>query len=315
MAKKMTRRELAKAALASGALAAVAGKAGATRADRILDVTEYPWVKPALSKTEAEHAYFMGQVVARTRALIDSDEHEQIFNFGGGPEGSRAPEVDVDQAKKAGLGTFGIWTEHAPADLDLYQRILPRTCSMPDQPVVSLWTADYNQPNPVVRFRECGVMLKAVGADGEEGLYVHAMPVDSWVMLAVGHDWGYRKELCDLTVTREQTTVMQKDGKLYMSLELTGDEYPADAGSPLSEGADGRRLDGMVIYPKNPDLMLRTSNNRKPIVLEERKGMVKISVNRALDWAGLIPEGAVAPGYYRRFLNVGDYVIRKVWSS
>jgi hypothetical protein len=280
----------------------------------ILDVTDFPWIKdPVDPETDVEHAYLMGQVVARLRTLLDDDDVEQIVNFGAGASTRPTTEVDIDRLNAQGLGTFGIWTEISPADLDLYQRLLPANCSMPEKPVVSLWIADYNQPNPIVRYREAGVMLKALGADGKEGLYVHSMPVESWLMLVVGHDWGFRKELTDITVSRDRASVLQKDGKLYMSLELTGDDHPADVGP--SPAQDGSPLGAIVIYPRSPEVMLRTSYAGRPTILEERRKMVKITVNRALDWAGLVPEAAVAPGSYRRFVTIADHYFNKVRSN
>ncbi len=44
--------------------------------------------------------------------------------------------------------------------------------------------------------------------------------------------------------------------------------------------------------------------------------MVKISVNPSLDWAGLVPDGTIAPGYYQRYtIDGGDAYIKKVRSK
>ena len=279
-------------------------------------MTEFPWVKtPANPKTMEEYAYKMGQYVAHLRSLLDDDSIEMIWNGGAGP-GKNLFKPDVEQLNRAKLGTFGIFTAIEPVDLELYRRLLPVNFSMPKRPVVSLVNLDYNQSNPIVRYREGMVYLKGVGADGEEAWYVHAVPVETWLMLVIGHDWGFRKDLYDMTVTPQYSTVMQRNGDLYMSLELTDTSCPADTEWLVPQNHCGGHNNIAVIYPKNPDLMLRFGWTGEGVALEDDKKMVKISVNPDLDWAGLVPEGAIAPGFYQRYtIDGGDAYIKKVRSK
>ncbi len=279
-------------------------------------MTEFPWVKtPVNPKTMEEYAYKMGQYVAHLRSLLDDDSIEIIWNGGAGP-GKNLFKPDVEQLKRAKLGTFGIFTAFEPADLALYRRLLPVNFSMPERPVVSLVNLDYNQTNPIVRYREGMVYLKGVGADGEEAWYVHAVPVETWLMLVIGHDWGFRKDLYDMTVTPQYSTVLQRNGDLYMSLELTDTSCPADTEWLVPRNHCGGHNNIAVIYPKNPDLMLRFGWTGEGVALEDDKKLVKISVNPDLDWAGLVPEGAIAPGYYQRYtIDGGDAYIKKVRSK
>jgi hypothetical protein len=282
----------------------------------VLSVTEFPWITdPVDMKTHEEHAYMCGQHIARTRALLDDDNENMIINWGAGP-GNRVGTLVVEHANRDQLGPFGIFTAITPDDLDLYRRILPPHFSMPDRPVLSLVNLDYNQPNPIVRYKEGMVMLNGVGADGEEAWYVHSMPVETWLMLVMGHDWGFRKDLFDMTVTREKTTVTQKDGDLYMSLELTDTPCPAETQWLVPREACGGTNNMAVIYPRKPDLMLRFGWTGNGVVLDDETRMVRITVNRALDWAGLVPEGTVAPGFYQRYMvDGGDAYIKKVRSA
>ena len=283
----------------------------------LLPVTEFPWVKDPISPaSKEEHAYTAGQHIARTRVLPDDDEQTEIINWGAGP-GNRRSTLAVDKLKdRADVGPFGIFVAIEPDDLDLYRQILPVNFSMPARPVLSLVNLDYNQPNEIVRYKEGMVMLKGVGADGEEAWYVHSMPVETWLMLVMGHDWGFRKDLFDMTVTRQKTTVMQKNGDLYMSLELTDEHCPDGVDELVPQAACGGTNNMAVIYPKNPDMMLRFGWSGKGIALDDEKRMVRITVNRTLEWAGLVPDGATAPGFFQRYtVDGGDSYIKKVRST
>jgi len=280
----------------------------------ILSVTEFPWVKdPYNPKTHEEYAYTSGMHIARTRALLDNDDLTEIINWGAGPSPKKSIP-DIEKLKEnAAVGPFGIFVAIEPDDLDLYRRILPGKFAMPDKPVLSLINLDYNQPNPIIRYKEGMIMLRGVGADGEEAWYVHCMPVETWLMLVMGHDWGFRKDLFDMVVTREKTTVMQKNGDLYMSLELTADPWPENTEEPVPQEACGGTNNMAVIYPRNPEMVLRFGWSGKGYALDEEKRMVRITVNRDLEWAGLVPEGATAPGFYQRYVvGGGDSYIKKV---
>ena len=283
-----------------------------------LTVTDFPWVgTPVDFQTREEFAYGAGQTIARLRAMLDDDSIDLIVNRGAGPHPPQKPR-DVERLRETGAGTFGIFTAIEPDDLDLYRRILPAHFSMPDRPVLSLINVDYNQPNPIVRYKEGMVMLRGVGADGEGTWYVHSMPVETWLMLVMGHDWGFRKELFDMTVERDRTTVHRPDGQLYMSLELTSEACPDDTDWLIPQAHCGGHNDMAVIDPHNPDTVLRFGWTGAPEVLEETKRQVRITVDRSLDWAGLVPEGTTAPGYFQRYAIVdgigGDATIKEVRS-
>lgn len=280
----------------------------------ILSATEFPWVKdPFNPQTQEEYAYTSGMHIARTRALLNNDDLTEIINWGAGPSASQHTP-DIEKLKQnPDVGPFGIFVAIEPDDLDLYRRVLPENFAMPERPVLSLINLDYNQPNPIVRYKEGMIMLKGVGVDGEEAWYVHCMPVETWLMLVMGHDWGFRKDLFDMTVTREKTTVMQKNGDLYMSLEMTSDPWPDDADGIVPQEEIGGTNNMAVVYPRRPDTVLRFGWSGKGVALEEEKRMVKITVNRDLEWAGLVPEGTTAPGRFQRYIGGGgDSYIKKV---
>lgn len=281
----------------------------------ILTVHDFPWVKdPIKLQTKEEYAYLSGMHIARLRVLLDDDDIPVIYNMGAGRSASPAPVPDIEALKQQpDVGPFGIFVAIEPDDLDLYRKLLPENFSMPEKPVLSLVNLDYNQPNEIVRYKEGMVFLKGVGADGEEAWWTHCMPVETWLMLVMGHDWGFRKDLFDMTVTPEKTTVMQKNGELYMSLELTSDPWPGDADGIVPQEEVGGTNNMAVIYPKRPDTVLRFGWTGKGYALDEDKKMVKITVNRDLEWAGLVPEGTVAAGRFMRYtVGGGESYIKKV---
>ena len=276
-------------------------------------VMQHPWGVFLDAKTPEEMLYTSGRLVERVTAFIEDDERTEFINWGLGPTAaSDAPSPKPE----AGAGTFGTFVALKPADLDLYRAVLPENYSMPDQPALSLVTVDYNQPNPIARYREGMVLLNAIAADGEQTWYCHSMPVETWVVLAAGHAWGFRKDLFDITVTREGSTVRQRDGELYMSLELTPFAWGEDEDAVVPEGGLGGINNMSAVYPRDPDLVLRFCTTGGPEVQEEDRKKVKITVNRDLDWAGLVPEGTVASGLFQRTIpRPGtDSYIKKVRS-
>jgi len=98
-----------------------------------------------------------------------------------------------------------------------------------------------------------------------------------------------------------------------MSLELTPDDWPSDADGIVPLGEAGGTNNMAVVYPRNPDMVLRFGWTGESLALDEDKKMVRITVNRDLDWAGLVPEGTVAPGRYQRYVaGAGDTYVKKV---
>ncbi len=275
-------------------------------------VTDFPWISsPGNPETREQYAYTSGVLVQRLRNFFNDDSLTELVNWGAGPR-KKLPDLSKMEFKD-GVGVFGLYVALEPADLGLYRALLPENFSMPERPILSLVNLDYNQPNPIVRYKEGMVMLNAVAADGGETWYVHSMPVEDWLMLIMGHDWGFRKDLFDMTVTREGTTVMRKNGDLYMSLELTEDAWPSDADAIVPEGGTGGTNNMSVVYPSDPNMVLQFSSGGEARALDQDKRMVKIAVGEDVDWAGLVPEAAVAPGLYQRFVGgAGDSCIKKI---
>ena len=264
---------------------------------------------PLNPKTKEEHAYISGMLIQRVRQFINDRDLTEMINWGAGPT-KNVPDISK-MTFNDGVGRFGLFAAVKPDDLDLYRYLLPDFFSMPPEPILSLVTVDYNHPNPITRYREGMVMLKALDADGEEAWYVLSMPVETWLMMIMGHDWGFRKQLFDITVTREKTTVLEKNGDLYMSLELTPEDWTGGSEAVIPAGGCGGINNMAVIHPNSENLVLRFGYGQAHALDEERK-MIKISVNPDLPWARLVPQNGMATGFYQRYIAVGDSYIKKV---
>ena len=156
-------------------------------------------------------------------------------------------------------------------------------------------------------------MLKGNCPNGEETWFVLSMPVETWLMMEMGVDWGFPKRIYDITVSREKTIVRDK-GKIHFSLEFTPSPWLNKRAVIIPEG-DAWGINNMaVVHPKRPDIVLIFSYG--PISVQELvEGNVKITADRNQNWSGLIPEGLVSFGVFQRYVSVGNSVIRKIFSK
>ena len=99
---------------------------------------------------------------------------------------------------------FGVKTYLEPKDHSLYRRLLPEPFSMPDQPIVMIFVADYAKVFwPIPRYRELAVVLKGI-CKGEEAWHVITMPVTKWLPMLGGRYLGFPKYIAEeITLTRD----------------------------------------------------------------------------------------------------------------
>ncbi|MHA2281448.1 MAG: acetoacetate decarboxylase family protein [Promethearchaeota archaeon] len=260
-------------------------------------------------KNEVEHAYFSGMIIQRVRDFVKNDNVNELINWG---YGSRGKTIDPKTVKVAGdRGTNGIFTAFKPTNIDLYNSLLPKHLLTPEQPIVSLVTVDYNTGNSITRYNEGMVMIKGISPDGEETWFVLSMPVETWLMMEMGVDWGFPKRIFDITVTKEKTVVLDK-GIMHLVLEFTPDSTLNEEDVITPKG-DMWGINNMaVVHPIRKDIVLIFSYG--PISVQERtQGMVKVSADRNQPWSELIPEGLNISGVSQRSVPVGDSVIKKVY--
>lgn len=280
--------------------------------ERMLPVGEYPWYQPGQPETIEQFAFDMGLQSARIRDLLDDPSQNEIVNWGAGPANGTA-RLDTNRLKRReDVGLFGLFTTVAVSDMTLHRKLLHDHFDMPAEGKLSLAIVDYNQPNPVARSREAMVLLNGLAQNGVETWYVYDMPVDPWIPLALGHDWGFRKSLHDLTIERNGATARTKTGELVFALTRVDAPENEDA-SPLVPMVQGAGMMNMAtIDPKHPDTVLRWFATDGFAVLEEASGFVSIEVDPTLEWAELLPANLVAPGCFLRGVAAGDLVIQKI---
>jgi hypothetical protein len=248
-------------------------------------------------------------IIQRVRDFVKNDSVHELINWGYGP---RSKTIDPKTLKIGGdAGTNGIFTAFQPKNIDLYQSLLPKHLAMPEQPIVSLVTVDYNTGNSITRYNEGMIMIKGKCPDGEETWFVLSMPVETWLMMEMGVDWGFPKRIFDITVKKEKTLVLDK-GVKHLALELTPNSSLEEKDVIIPKG-DAWGINNMaVIHPIRKDILLIFSYG--PISVQERiRGMVNASVDRNQPWSGLIPEGLNIPGVSQRYIPVGDSLIKKVY--
>ncbi len=262
-------------------------------------------------KNEVEHAYYSGMIIQRVRGFVNDEEAMELINWG---SSSRAKPVDPKSVRiKGDTGTNGLFIAFKPTNIELYEKLLPPHLSVPVIPVVSLVTVDYNTGNSVTRYNEGMVMIKGVCSDGTETWFVLSMPVETWLMMEMGVDWGFPKRLFDITVKNEKTLVLDK-GITHLALEMTQNS-PSDESDILIPSGDAWGINNMaVIHPIKKDILLIFSYG--PISVQERIfSKIGVSVDQTQPWAGLIPEGLISNGVFQRYISVGDSAIRKKFQN
>jgi len=260
-------------------------------------------------KNEVEHAYFSGMIIQRVRDFVKNDEVNELINWGYGP---MVRTIDPKIVKIRGdRGTNGIFSAFKPTNIDLYKTLLPKHLLMPEQPFVSLVTVDYNTGNSITRYNEGMVMIKGLCPDGEETWFVLSMPVETWLMMEMGVDWGFPKRIFDIKVTKEKTIIRDKS-VTHLALYFIPAPSLNEEDVIIPQG-DMWGINNMaVMHPIRKDFMLVFSYG--PISVQERvQGMVSVSVDRNQPWSGLIPEGLNISGVLQRSVPVGNSLIKKVY--
>ena len=267
---------------------------------------------------EAEYIASGRPTVERIQEFIDDPTRDELLNMGAGPgSGRTVPDDTVDSMVAAGIGTSGIFTVVEPADLDLYRSYMYSPLSMPDKPEVAAILVDYNHTgNPITRYQEGFISVKAKRPDGKEAWLVVSMPVPNLLMCYMGVAWGLPKYVCDeMTVTPTRAEAIY-EGEVRFSLEM--------ALASLDEDDDAlqKRIaiamgNALTFHPTKGGTCLINWYGRGrggARLAEWQTGMVKVYVRPQDRWAGLIPANSETPGFYRRVVATGggDMIWEKV---
>jgi len=265
-------------------------------------------------KDELDRLVLSRIIIDRVRQFVEDPGTDELLNMGGGTRPALPPEK-VDEMAKAGVGTSGIFTAVEPADLELYRSFMYPPLSMPDKPEVGVILVDYNHTgNPVMRYQEGFVSVKAMCPDGKEGWLVLSMPVPTFYHCLEGNCWGLPKYVADeMTVTPTKAEVIY-EGEVRLSLELTPGPVEEDEGALRARIAVA--MSAVTFHPTKGGACLIRWFGRgggPPRVAEWQTGMVKVYVRPEDPWAGLIPANSVTPGFHQRVVGGGgDIIFQKV---
>jgi len=269
-----------------------------------------------------EYEYLVGnrRLIDRTQKFIEDDDVTELVNWGAGSsQGRMVPAEFTESWRRNGQGTNGIFTVTEPADLKLYKSYLRKPLSMPDKPEVSFSLVDYHRGNPITRYQEGWIMIKAKMPNGKEAWYSVSVPVPNLNMCWMGVVWGIPKYVADeMTITPTKNEV-KYEGAVRYSLELTPGKVPS------KKALEDYKMFGMdnavTLVPRKDgsttmiNWFTRNADPRPVGVAEWVPGMVKIYVRPQDPWAGLIKPNTVAPGVYQRIIpegKAGDFVWDKV---
>ena len=256
-------------------------------------------------------------VMDRTQAFIEDTTCDEMINWGAGPETvPKLPPETVAKMVESGIGTSGIFTVVEPADLDAYRSYMNKPLTIPEKPEVAAILVDYNRGNPITRYQEGFVSVKAMCPDGRESWLVVSMPVPNLLMCYMGVAWGLPQYVADEMTVSPTRAEVKYQGEIRFSLELTS--------GPVEETEDALRArvaaamgNAISFHPTKGGTCLfrwfgRGGGGTK--FVDVQTGMVKVYVRAEDPWSRLIPANSVTPGLFQRIVATGggDFVWEKV---
>ena len=249
------------------------------------------------------------RVARQQRFVADSSRREMVV--------PTAPPSEDDV--KSGLGTSGIFTVVEPPDLALYRSYIPDPLEMPEVPEVALTLVDFNGGNPVTRYPEGWVLVKATRPDNGKDLWVVAsMPVANVLTAYIGLAWGLPKYIADeMSISPNRAEVIY-EGAVRFSLELTPGSVPDEA---ELRGRIGAIIELGMLQPHLAKSGLVPIHNfgrgTQTQAAEWVPGIVKAYLSPDDPWAGLVPAGSETPGVFQRVVSTGrgEVVWQKIATS
>jgi hypothetical protein len=214
----------------------------------------------------------------------------------------------------------GITTHFEPKDLSLYRKLLPEQFEMPDQPVVTIFVADYLRvvrwPFTRSRYQEWAVLLKSVW-NGDEAWYVMTIAVTRWVAKVSGVYLGFPKYIAEeITLARSGETRLaaaKYKGVTQLALEycpgitrqLTMWEMDLLENESFFKG-DAHLLVPAGRGPRAQKIILRHVIQPK---WSPEPGMIHVRFDSGESWAGLVPDVGEFPGTSTHFIGGFNLII------
>ena len=211
----------------------------------------------------------------------------------------------------------GIFVIEEPDDLDLYTNLLPDKFSMPEIPMVGIFTADYFDTEhwPITPTKYLTPYLESAlfitcEYEGTVGWYCPYMAVTTEAALIGGHRLGYPKILADSIlfeksgegwIASTQFKNNEHIGLYFRTASL--DSLPANSlmqkefllGSRVSD----LTFTTLLLKPpaEGPEVSIFSCS--PPPLVKRESGWVTIHLGGSL--SGLVKSGTVSPGLYQHF--------------
>ena len=188
-----------------------------------------------------------------------------------------------------------------PANLPLYQELLPAPFAMPEHPLVSINIVDQLEvgPWPLTPYQLGSVSLRCV-YEGEEGWHPITMPENKWVAVWTGRTMGFPKYLADEIHLSPQgkgwVGEVRHAGELRLRLV-----FAANANAPVprwkKEGwSTGGPTFNLRPPGEGPDVKVVRGAEGAPGSSDVEAWRVRIDLGAAQPFADLLPAGHETSG-------------------
>lgn len=206
---------------------------------------------------------------------------------------------------------IGINTFFEPNDLSLYQKLIPRQFSMPQIPIVMIFTVDYQNfvGWRLGQYQEWGVRLRCV-YNSVEGWYCITMPVTKKASMDGGRKIGFPKSIMDsLSLTQnDRGWVAEGMNKGQLRIRLNFSRGLTSQPSAwekilLDDETFFKQGESFQLVPpsQGPTVYRIHLEHVVPPQWSPENGMVEIIVDPNEPWAGLIKEGNTYFGSFNHF--------------
>jgi hypothetical protein len=244
------------------------------------------------------------EVNARRNALLKASGALALVGLAWSIAGER-PVIGGDK------DTYGISVVIEPEDLEYYRSYLPPSLDMPERPLLAFFFLSVHLP--LLRFMESGVLVlcERDGKPGwaEVGVYVEN-PI---VYLQASTMMGSRKLFCERITLRPEGEgwhgEVRRFGKTAWSLGFTPRPIPemGELEPWQLDGFEGRAFHPQITEPRYQVSKLRRKVSELdlgpvfPAQALKQTGMVRIGVDPACPWAGMVVDGGEHPGMFVKF--------------
>jgi Acetoacetate decarboxylase (ADC) len=215
---------------------------------------------------------------------------------------------------------LGINAIFEPADLRLYERMLPRPFGMPDRPLVSIMAIDYLSvgPWPLTPWQEWTIMLRCAWRDGA-GWHPVTSPVTKWLPMSAGRYLGYPKYVADeITIAQNGDTLTARSvhrgiQQLSLHFEPTATAGPISCAPDLLADPALFKGDVYVILPRGTTTIAqRVSMHYVAANWTSVQGSIQFQGDRTQPWIGLVPLAGPIAGQAGRFIGGLNLVAEKL---